>query len=102
MKKIILGVAIAFGLTTTSAVFMETSAQTRTVYKTKKPWSHRKKDAVIGVGAGAVTGALISHNHAKGALIGGVVGGAGGYLLGRHKDKKYGTPSRKYVYRRRD
>ena len=56
-----------------------------------RKWSHRKKDAVIGAGAGAVTGALISHDKSKGAIIGGVVGGTAGYLHGRHKDKQAGT-----------
>jgi len=90
MKKIILGIAISFGLTTVSGVFTETKAQKRTVVvEHKKGWSHRKKYGVIGAGAGAVTGAALSHHHAKGAVVGGVVGGASGYLLGRHKDKKY-------------
>jgi outer membrane lipoprotein SlyB len=53
-------------------------------------WSHRKKDAVIGAGGGAVVGGLIGHG-AKGAVIGGVVGGTAGYLHGRHKDKKVGN-----------
>ena len=59
--------------------------------QTHKKWSHRKKGAVIGAGAGAATGALISHKKGKGAVIGGVVGGTVGYLHGRHKDKKNGT-----------
>ncbi len=59
--------------------------------QTHRKWSHRKKDAVIGVGAGAATGAIVSHDKSKGAIIGGVVGGAAGYLHGRHKDKKAGT-----------
>jgi len=54
-------------------------------------WSHRKKDAVIGAGAGAATGAIVSHDKSKGAIIGGVVGAGAGYLHGRHKDKKTGT-----------
>jgi uncharacterized protein YcfJ len=44
---------------------------------------------LIGAGAGAVTGAVISKKKGKGAIIGGVVGATGGYLLGRHKDKKH-------------
>jgi uncharacterized protein YcfJ len=70
------------------------------VYKTKKPWSHRKKDAVIGAGAGAVTGAIIGHG-AKGAVIGGVVGGGAGYLIGKHKDKKDPVPARRTIYKRK-
>src|SRR5256885_10864694 len=96
MKKILLITALAFGMTTVSGDYMETQAQTKSVVKSKRPWSHRKKDAVIGAGAGAVTGAVISKHHAKGAVIGGVLGGAGGYLLGRHKDKRSPAPRRIY------
>ncbi len=97
MKKILLIVTMAFGLTMVSGAFVETQAQTKTVVKHKKGWSHRKKYAVIGAGAGAVTGAVVSEHHAKGAVIGGIVGGAGGYLLGRHKDKKH--PNNKRIYK---
>ena len=90
MKKIFLIIAMAFGLTTVSGAFVEARAQHHTVkVEHKRGWSHRKKYAVIGEGAGAATGALISEHHARGAVIGGVVGGASGYLLGRHKDRKY-------------
>ncbi len=57
--------------------------------------SHRKKDALIGAGGGAVLGGVVSHNHVKGAVIGGVLGGGAGYLHGRHKDKKTGRLRRK-------
>ena len=66
--------------------------QAQTKYKHKKRMTHRKKDALIGAGAGAVTGAVISHHHAKGALIGAGVGAGTGYLIGRHKDKKHPAP----------
>lgn len=91
MKKIFLITAMAFGLTMVSGAFAEALAQEHHSVKVehKKGWSHRKKYAVIGAGAGAATGALISKHHARGAVIGGVVGGASGYLLGRHKDRKY-------------
>ena len=102
MKKILLIASFAFGMTMVSGAFVETQAQTRTVVKSKKPWSHRKKDAVIGAGAGAVTGAVISRNHAKGAVVGGVLGGAGGYLLGRHKDKRHPVARRVYKTKRSD
>lgn len=87
MKKILCVVALAFGLTVADGFFNETKAQT--TVKTKKRMSHRKKDALIGAGAGAVTGAVVSKKKGKGAVIGGVVGATGGYLLGRHKDKKH-------------
>ncbi|MEO7293643.1 MAG: YMGG-like glycine zipper-containing protein [Ginsengibacter sp.] len=54
----------------------------------KKHWSHRKKDAVIGGAAGAATGAIISKHPVKGAVIGGAVGAGGGYIIGKKKDKK--------------
>jgi hypothetical protein len=58
----------------------------------KKGWSRAAKGAVIGAGSGAVLGAVLSNDHhrVKGAVIGGAVGAAGGYLYGRHRDKKYG------------
>lgn len=59
--------------------------------QTHRKMSHRKKDALIGAGGGAVVGGVVSHNHAKGAVIGGVLGGGAGYLHGRHKDKQNGT-----------
>ena len=56
-------------------------------YYAHKQTSHRKKDALIGGGAGAVTGALISKHPVKGAVIGGAVGAGVGYLHGKKKDK---------------
>ncbi len=83
MKKIIRVLSLVILL---FAFTVSVMAQTR-----HRKWSHRKKDAVIGAGAGAATGAIVSHDKSKGAIIGGVVGGAAGYLHGRHKDKKNGT-----------
>jgi hypothetical protein len=56
----------------------------------KKGWSSAAKGAVIGAGSGAVLGAVLSkdHHRVKGAVIGGAIGAAGGYLYGRHRDKK--------------
>lgn len=56
-----------------------------------RKWSHRKKDALIGAGSGAVIGGVVSHDHSKGAIIGGALGAGAGYLHGRHKDKQAGT-----------
>jgi hypothetical protein len=96
MKKLLVIVTMAFGLTVFSAPLMETQAQT-TVTKKKTGWSHRKKYAVIGGAAGAVTGAAVSKHRVKGAVIGGAVGAGAGYLLGRHRDKKH--PQRKRIYK---
>ncbi len=51
--------------------------------KPKKHWSHRKKDAVIGGSAGAVTGAVVSKHPVKGAIIGGAIGTGAGYVIGK-------------------
>jgi hypothetical protein len=65
-------------------------------------WSHRKKGAVIGAGAGALSGALLNHEHrAGGALVGGAVGAGVGYLIGRHADRKRYYPEHTVVYRTR-
>ena len=57
----------------------------------KKGWSSAAKGAVIGGVAGAAGGAIINkRNRAAGAVIGGVVGAAGGYGIGRGIDKRNG------------
>jgi len=57
----------------------------------KKGWSSAAKGAVIGGVAGAAGGAVVNKkNRAAGAVIGGVVGAAGGYGIGRSIDKKNG------------
>jgi uncharacterized protein YcfJ len=58
----------------------------------KKEWSSAAKGTAIGAASGAVLGAVLSkdHHRAKGAVIGGAAGAAGGYLYGRHRDKKNG------------
>ncbi|GAC1424889.1 MAG: hypothetical protein NVS1B13_26250 [Flavisolibacter sp.] len=104
MKQFIYVLTLTLSLSLLSATFTAVQAQQREskeVYKTKKPWSHRKKDAVIGAGAGAVTGAIVGHG-AKGAVVGGVVGGGAGYLLGKHKDKIDPVPAHKTIYKRKD
>ena len=57
----------------------------------KKGWSGAAKGAVIGAGAGAVTGALISKKKGQGAIIGGLAGaglGAGtGAIIDDSKKK---------------
>ena len=97
MKKLIWLLSVSFFLTIIPGTFNKLSAQT--TVKVKNGWSHKKKDAVIGAGAGAVTGAVVSKNHAKGAIIGGAVGAGAGYMLGRHQDKRH--PVTKRIYKRK-
>ena len=57
----------------------------------KKGWSKAAKGAVIGGVAGAAGGAIINKkNPVVGAVIGGVIGAGGGYAIGRGMDKKDG------------
>lgn len=57
----------------------------------KEGWSKAAKGAVIGGVAGAAGGAVINKkNRVLGAVIGGVIGAAGGYGIGRTMDKKDG------------
>lgn len=66
------------------------SSQTAKVDK-KEGWSKAAKGAVIGGVAGAAGGAIINKkNRVAGAVIGGVIGAAGGYGIGRNMDKKDG------------
>jgi hypothetical protein len=67
-----------------------TSTSTNPAKVQKKGWSKAAKGAVIGGGAGAVAGAVISKKRVKGAVIGGVIGAGAGYIIGRSKDKKDG------------
>lgn len=96
MKKLLVVLTMTFGLTMITAPFVELQAQT-VVTKKKTGWSHRKKYAVIGGAAGAVTGAAVAKHHVRGAVIGGAVGAGAGYLIGRHRDKKH--PYRKRIYK---
>jgi len=76
-------------------------ARTRTVYRSypaqttvvkKQGMRRATKNALIGAGVGAVTGAVVAkdHNRVKGAVIGGVLGAGAGYIYGKHREKKYG------------
>ncbi len=57
----------------------------------KKGWSKAAKYAAIGTAGGGILGAVINKKDpVKGAVIGAVVLGGGGYVLGRSKDKKDG------------
>lgn len=66
------------------------SSQTAKVEK-KEGWSKAAKGAVIGGVAGAAGGAVLNKkNRVVGAVIGGVIGAAGGYGIGKTMDKKDG------------
>lgn len=78
------------GSTASSGSGNSESSQTAKVEK-KEGWSKAAKGAVIGGVAGAAGGAIINKkNRVVGAVIGGVIGAAGGYGIGRTMDKKDG------------
>jgi hypothetical protein len=58
----------------------------------KKGWSSAAKGAVIGAGAGAITGAMVDKKKGEGAIVGGLLGaGAGaatGAIIDNSKKKK--------------
>lgn len=55
----------------------------------RRRMNNTAKGALIGAGAGAITGAAVSkNNRGKGAIIGGAVGAAAGAITGRAIDKK--------------
>ena len=54
----------------------------------KKGISNTAKGALIGAGVGAVTGAVVSKNKGKGAVIGGIIGAGAGAVTGKVIDKK--------------
>jgi uncharacterized protein YqgC (DUF456 family) len=81
MKKMMCTLSLLLALTV--AGVNHASAQTTTK-------SRAGKNAAIGAGAGAVTGAVVSKHKGKGAIIGGAVGAVGGYAWGKHQDKKKG------------
>ncbi len=57
----------------------------------KEGWSKAAKGAVIGGVAGAAGGAVINKkNRVVGAVVGAVIGAGGGYVIGRQMDKKDG------------
>jgi hypothetical protein len=66
------------------------STGTQTTTK-KKGWSAKATGAVIGAGAGAITGAAVSkEKKGQGAVIGGVIGAGTGLGVGAIIDKKNG------------
>lgn len=89
MKKIMFVLTLGLGM----SLFSSGNIQAQVV----KTRSHKGTSTAVGAGLGALTGAAVSHDKSKGAIIGGVAGAAGGYAVGAHKDRKYG---RKRVYKR--
>jgi hypothetical protein len=67
------------------------SSGSGTTASKKKGWSSAAKGAVIGGVAGAAGGAIINkRNRAAGAVVGGILGAGVGYGIGRNKDIKSG------------
>ncbi|SEN16089.1 Glycine zipper [bacterium A37T11] len=63
--------------------------EARTTVAPPKKSHAARNGAIIGAGAGALTGALVTkHKRGVGALIGGVAGGAAGYGVGKIVEKK--------------
>ena len=61
------------------------------VAKKKKKWSHTAKGAVVGAAGGAITGAIVNKDRAKGAVIGTLIGAGAGAATGAivdHQEKK--------------
>ena len=67
------------------------SSGSGTTASKKKGWSSAAKGAVIGGVAGAAGGAVINkRNRAAGAVVGGILGAGVGYGIGRNKDIRTG------------
>lgn len=73
-----------------STVYRGTSTSSGTAYR-KRGWSSAAKGAVIGGVAGAAGGAIINKkNRALGGVVGGILGAGAGYGIGRSIDKRNG------------
>ncbi|SUX47979.1 glycine zipper family protein [Chryseobacterium indoltheticum] len=67
------------------------SSSQRTTTAQKKGISEAAKGTAIGVVSGAALGAIVNKkNRGGGAVVGGIIGGATGYTLGRSQDRKSG------------
>lgn len=58
------------------------------VAQKKKKWSHAAKGAVVGAAGGAVTGAIVNKDRAKGAVIGTLIGAGAGAATGAIVDQQ--------------
>ncbi len=74
--------------TTETAPVSTTTETTPVATPEKKGMSNSAKGAIIGAGAGAIGGAIISKKKGKGAIIGGLLGAGAGYIIGKKKDQK--------------
>lgn len=63
-------------------------AENAPVAKKKKKWSHTAKGAVVGAAGGAITGAIVNKDRAKGAVIGTLIGAGAGAATGAIVDSK--------------
>jgi YMGG-like Gly-zipper len=72
---------------TTDNTTTSTSTTPTPATPAKRGMSSSAKGAIIGGGAGAVGGAILSKKKGKGAIIGGLLGAGAGYIIGRKKDK---------------
>lgn len=71
-----------------SAPSTTTSSNTTTSQEKDKKMSNTAKGALIGAGAGAITGAAVSKKKGKGAIVGGIIGAGAGAITGKVIDKK--------------
>jgi hypothetical protein len=71
-----------------------TTTTTRTAPRRDRGWSSAAKGTAVGAGTGAIVGALVSRNKGKGAIIGALIGGGGGYIYGRSRDRRSGRVAR--------
>jgi hypothetical protein len=85
--------AVAASRTKVERVYVTPSGTTTTTTTTKKKgWNSTLKGAVIGAGAGAITGAMVDKKKGRGAVIGGLLGagagaGVGAIIDGKEKKK---------------
>ena len=71
-----------------NADYAATPASTTTTTTKKKGWTGATKGAVIGAGAGAITGALTDKRKGEGAIVGGLLGAGAGAATGAIIDKE--------------
>jgi hypothetical protein len=75
----------------TKTVAMTSSTTNEAKATKKKGWSKAAKYTVAGTAGGVILGAVINKKDpVRGAVVGGVLLGGGGYVLGRSQDKKDG------------